>query len=129
MSASGLGEITEAGLRCPVCRAQQEWSDVCRRCKCDLSLLRSVAEAYSRGRRRCLSLLRAGRFSEGLDEARRAQKLHPGAEAARLVAVCAMLCGQWEEAVAAVRSPAERPAGSLSRESNPEPVVRPPHGQ
>ena len=31
-------------MRCPTCRAEQEWSDNCRRCRCDLQLLREVEE-------------------------------------------------------------------------------------
>lgn len=45
-------EDAQGGVRCPTCHAEQEWSDVCRRCKCDLRLLRSMAEACRRHRRR-----------------------------------------------------------------------------
>ena len=86
---------SEAQVRCPVCRASQAWSDTCRRCKCDLSLLRSVAAAFWEVRAGCLRHLRAGRWAEALREARRACDLCPGEETTRLLAVCHLLCEDW----------------------------------
>ena len=57
-------------MRCPACRASQEWSDVCRRCKCDLTLLRESANAYWRGRRDVLRHHREGHPLSALRSAR-----------------------------------------------------------
>ena len=39
---------------CPVCRAAQAWSDSCRRCRCDLGLLRRADERVARPGRQAL---------------------------------------------------------------------------
>ena len=82
-------------VRCPTCRAEQEWSDVCRRCKCDLSLLRAAAAAYVDHREQCLHELRAGRPKVALEHARACERLLPGADTPRLLAVCALHCRDW----------------------------------
>jgi hypothetical protein len=86
-------------LRCPTCGARQEWSDTCRRCKCDLVLLRRVAGAGRACRRQCLRSLRAGRIGEALHHARRLYALFPDRPAARLLAVCHLLRGNWAAAL------------------------------
>jgi hypothetical protein len=94
-----------ATLRCPTCRALQEWSESCRRCKTDLRLLRDVAEAYRRSRRRCLLQLQAGRPHEALRSARLCHGLRADDESTRLLAVCALLCEDWETAAALTQDP------------------------
>lgn len=91
-----------AGLRCPTCGARQEWSDACRRCQADLTLLRGLVEEYDRNRRLCLRHLAEGRPDEALARARRCLVLRADAEAARLVAVCSLLRGDWASALAMV---------------------------
>jgi methionyl-tRNA synthetase len=91
---------TEEQVRCPTCGAGQPWSDTCRRCKCDLSLLRRVAEASERCRRRALVFLRAGRRADALREAHRAHALRPDARSVRLLSVCHLLAGNWLKAIA-----------------------------
>lgn len=86
-------------VRCPTCGARQAWSDACRRCKCDLSLLRRVTDAVGASRRRCLASLRAGRVQEALRHARRLYALCPDRPTARLLAVCHLLQGNWTAAV------------------------------
>ena len=86
-------------LCCPTCGAQQEWSDTCRRCKCDLTLLQAVEEAWREHRRRCLLLLRAGRLAEALQQARRGYALSADQRSARLLAVCHLVCGNWVRAI------------------------------
>lgn len=108
MSDAGLGADGLGTLRCPTCHARQEWADVCRRCKCDLALLRRTAEAHRDSRRRCLLALRAGRVRQALEYAGYAYLVSPDDDAARLVAVCHFLLGQWDEALAAGRVAAQR---------------------
>lgn len=95
--------ISPAGLSCPVCGARQPWSEACRRCKCDLALVRRVAEAGWLCRRRALELLRSGRPGEALRQAEEAYVVRPGADAGRLLAVCRLLCGHWPAAIATAR--------------------------
>ena len=87
--------FSENTVRCPTCRAEQEWSDVCRRCKCDLRLLRAAANVYLHNREQCLHELRAGRPRVALEHARACERLLPGADTPRLLAVCALLCEDW----------------------------------
>ena len=100
MDVSTYDRTTDQRMRCPTCGAKQTWSDACRRCKCDLTFLRSAAEASRGHRRRCLLLLRAGRHGEALRQAQRAYALHPDPRSARLLAVCHLLCGHWISALA-----------------------------
>jgi hypothetical protein len=95
-----MDRIETATVRCPTCRAVQEWSESCRRCKTDLRLLLDVADAYLRGRLRCLLRLRAGRPRAALRAARLCHELRADEESARLLAVCALLCEDWETAAA-----------------------------
>ena len=100
MGDVSLGIPADGEVRCPTCGARQEWSDACRRCKCELILLRQVTDAVQASRRRCLGLLRIGRAREALGHARRAYALSPDRPAARLLAVCHLLQGNWIAAVA-----------------------------
>jgi len=83
---------------CPVCRATQAWSDVCRRCRCDLSLLRRAEEARGKSRQDALLHLRAGRWAEAESAARAYHQLQPAADSRRLLAVCCLLSGDFEAA-------------------------------
>jgi hypothetical protein len=82
-------------VQCPTCRASQEWSEACRRCQSDLTLLEDVAASYRYHRRECLLHLGAGRPLEALPHAHRCQRLHPDTESRRLQALCALLIGDW----------------------------------
>lgn len=85
-------------MRCPTCRAAQVWSDTCRRCKCDLRLLREVADGYAELRRQCLSNLRHKRTHAALELAQRCCALRNDDETRRLLAVCELLNGNWASA-------------------------------
>jgi hypothetical protein len=91
-------------VRCPTCRAVQDWSDTCRRCKCDLRLLRQLAGSYHRHRRSCLKALFAGRIDAARVHALRCDHLVPGAASRRLLAVSALLADDWADALALARS-------------------------
>ncbi|HUY34826.1 MAG TPA: hypothetical protein VMV69_18920 [Pirellulales bacterium] len=90
-------------LRCPTCRAIQEWSPTCRRCKCDLGLLRLVADEYHASRSRCLTELARGRAWSAFDAARECMSLSPDLESQQLLAVCLLLGGDWPAALATAR--------------------------
>jgi hypothetical protein len=84
---------------CPVCRAAQAWSDSCRRCRCDLRLLRQADEARRRARQQALQHLRAGRWADAERAARAYHDIQPGADSRRLLAVCCLLGGEFQQAV------------------------------
>lgn len=98
MTQSTLPRAGEDEMHCPTCNALQAWSDECRRCKCDLSLLRQIWLAAEAERRRCLRHLRAGRPDQALSHARRYATILGAAEASPLLAVCHLLCHNWPEA-------------------------------
>jgi hypothetical protein len=90
-------------MRCPTCNAQQAWADECRRCKCDLSLVRKWRDAGESERRRCLHQLQGGRTVKALRHAQNYARIVGAYEASRLLAVCNLLCHNWAEALAAIR--------------------------
>lgn len=100
MSEVPADSLSAETLRCPTCGAVQEWSDTCRRCRCDLSLLRAAAEAAAVCRRRCLAALRRQCPEAALQHARRLYALDAGPSSARLLAVCLLLHDQWDSAIA-----------------------------
>lgn len=102
-------------VRCPTCRASQPWSDACRRCKSDLRLLREFAEAYEHARRECLDHLRLGHLREARDAARRCLELSPDAGSRRLLALVALLSGDWPAAVSLSRPLSETKPNKADR--------------
>lgn len=97
---SSVQRNTAEEMACPACKARQVWSDQCRRCRCDLSLLRRWHGAGEAVRRRCLDELSRGRSEQALEYARRYSLLAGRQEAARLLAVCHLFCGNWAETCA-----------------------------
>lgn len=97
MTEPSLKQTVEDELACPTCKARQGWSDQCRRCKCDLSLLRQWHNACEQQRRRCLHELRRERPREALRHAQRLMLMAGPSRAARLLAVCHLLCGNWAQ--------------------------------
>jgi hypothetical protein len=97
-------DVAPDRVHCPTCRAEQEWSDTCRRCKSDLRLLRTFAAAYQQSRRACLESLRQGHGRAALAAARRCHQLRPDIESRRLLALAALECGDWETAAALARA-------------------------
>jgi hypothetical protein len=101
--ASPMPIETQDDMRCPTCGARQMWADTCRRCKCDLRLLRAAVGSFEQHRRTCLRLLDTGFPRQALRHARSCQGLEPGADAERLMALCYLLLGRWEDALAGFR--------------------------
>ena len=100
MTESTVERAAENEMCCPTCNARQAWSNECRRCKCDLSLLRQSWRAREAQRRRCLRHLRAGRPDRALRHARRYAIIAGATKASRLLGVCHLLCGNWPDACA-----------------------------
>ncbi|MHB8899007.1 MAG: hypothetical protein ACYC6Y_09700 [Thermoguttaceae bacterium] len=102
MTESSSERTGEDEMLCPACKACQAWSDECRRCKCDLSLLKEWHAACEAVRRRCLVELGRGSSKRALRYARRYALLAGGAEASRLLGVCQLLSGNWAESCASL---------------------------
>ena len=85
-------------ITCPTCRANQVWSDACRRCKSDLRLLREAYDEVAALRRHCLSHLHRNRPGAALEQARKCLALRDDAANRRLLAVCELLNGHWASA-------------------------------
>ena len=96
-SSSIDAEATET-VRCPTCRASQGWSNECRRCGSDLSLLRKVAFRCRWHRQQSLWAINEERLGDALSHAQQGQDLRPDVSATQLLAVCLLLNGQFEEA-------------------------------
>jgi len=91
-------------MRCPTCRAVQEPSPECRRCKCNLSLLIATLDHQRALHRAVLRELRERRYAAALELARRRWTLSPDATAARLLSVCHLVRGHFQAALAACES-------------------------
>jgi hypothetical protein len=89
-------------MRCPTCGAQQEWSDTCRRCKCDLSLVRPLLQYRQRLRRVCVQALREGRPADALTAAERVYALQHDEGTRRLLAVTRLIAGRYRAAIALI---------------------------
>ena len=100
-------------MRCPTCGAEQHWADSCRRCRCDLRLLRAAVQAYSRHRRECLGALEDGQFEIARKHARKSQYLFPHVQAHRLMAVCELMSERWLAAIEEARRAGEESSPSL----------------
>ena len=98
-----LRHTAQDEMTCPACNARQSWSDQCRRCNCDLSLLRQFHHAYEAERIGCLQALQRGQPHRGLHHARRFAHLAGPAEAVQLLVVCNLLCDRFPDALAAYR--------------------------
>jgi len=86
-------------MTCPTCNARQVWSDECRRCKTDLSLLRQVWLTAEHERRRCLCELADGQPLRALQHARAYSEYVGHEQAQRLLIVCHLLSENWHEAI------------------------------
>ena len=93
-------------MRCPTCGARQALAEICRRCKCDLSLTVAAHRRRSQLRTRCLVQLRAGQPDAALRAANELHALAPDADSIRLLAIAHLLHGDY---AAAVRTLVGRP--------------------
>src|SRR5689334_21327560 len=85
-------------IRCPACKADNAQGPTCRRCKADLTLL----FALEARRAALLEVARAdasaGRWAQAYAAAGEADALRQGEDSARLVAVAALMCGDFHQA-------------------------------
>jgi hypothetical protein len=91
-------------MTCPTCNARQVWSDQCRRCKTDLSLLQQIRQAAETEHRRCLRELSAGRPRQALRHAHRYASYVGHADASRLLGGCSLLCEDWFNSLRGISS-------------------------
>lgn len=91
-------------FRCPTCAAEQAWGDVCRRCRCDLSLLHAVVAAAEEQHRQALRALAEGRPRDAAAAAQRCCELDAAPRHQRLRAVCLLLAEDWPAALRAARA-------------------------
>lgn len=103
MKDSDAMTVTTQTMCCPTCRAWQEWSDTCRRCRGDLRLLRALDQEYQAQRAACLRQFHAGHSDAALDHARQCVQMRDDEAARRLLAVCALFHGDYSTALAAAR--------------------------
>lgn len=85
-------------MRCPTCGASQPLSNLCRRCRCDLSLVRQVIEYRQRLRAACARQISRGQKSNALKTARQCFELSPDEHSTRLLAVAHLINGDFEAA-------------------------------
>jgi hypothetical protein len=97
-------------MHCPTCGAEQVWADSCRRCRCDLRLLRAAEQAYRWHRRQCQGDMLAGQFESALLHATKIYRLRSSAESCRLLALCSFLNERWLEAVQLARAAGLEPS-------------------
>ena len=86
-------------MQCPTCGAGQTYADVCRRCKCDLSLVRRLLDQRDALRNDCLVQLRDGQLALALETARRCYELSADRASMRLLAVACFMNGDYAKAV------------------------------
>ena len=100
MSRSPEIDLASETVRCPTCRASQEWSDDCRRCKSDLRLLREFMMAYQEGRRGFVRAIHANDPRAASRHATRCHALQPDATSRKMLAIAALFQGDWASAAA-----------------------------
>jgi hypothetical protein len=95
-------------MHCPACKAEQVWSNECRRCRADLSLLRGATEAARRAERECLAALSQADFAKALAAAQQAFHWSPRDCNRRRLAICSLLCGDYRLAIRLLGHAAQR---------------------
>ena len=110
-------------MRCPICRAEQEWSDSCRRCRGDLRLLRACRDRLAELALGCFQALAENRPAEAHRLASELLALDPSLESQRLFAASAFANGDY---AAAVRAASAALAAEASANESPRFAPRAP---
>jgi uncharacterized membrane-anchored protein len=85
-------------MRCPVCKAENGEGPNCRRCKADLSLLFALEQQREAALAAARAELVAGRWGEARAQAEWADHLRRDEESQKLMAVAALMEGDFREA-------------------------------
>jgi hypothetical protein len=85
-------------IRCPACKADNEQGPACRRCRADLSMLFALEDRRAALLAQARADGAAGRWEPAYAAAAEADALRQGEDAARLVAVAALFCGDFHQA-------------------------------
>ncbi len=91
-------------MRCPVCKAENNSTPQCRRCKADLSLLVALEQRRERLLAEASVALARGDAEEALRAAEHGDWLRSDEESRRLLALARLLRGEREEVWAWYRS-------------------------
>jgi hypothetical protein len=75
-------------------------AEICRRCKCDLSLVVAVQRRRQTLRRQCLHRLREQQGEAALQAAEELYAWSPDTDSKRLLAVAQLACGDYIHALA-----------------------------
>lgn len=86
-------------FRCPTCGARQGLAEICRRCKCDLSLVVVVQRRLQTLRQQCLLQLGQQQGEAAVQAAEELHALAPDADSTRLLAVARLACGDYAQAL------------------------------
>jgi hypothetical protein len=84
---------------CPTCGARQAVAEICRRCKCDLSLVVAVQRRRQTLRRQCLRWLARQQGQAAIQAAEELHALAPDADSTRLLAVAHLASGDYAHAL------------------------------
>ena len=85
---------------CPTCEATFRGDRVCSRCGTDLGEILEVERAAVRFQQEAFAALRAGRREAAYGHATRACEFHCSPDSVKALAVTALACGKFDEAVA-----------------------------
>ncbi len=107
--SSSAPEPPPGELQCPTCGARQGWADICRRCKCDLSLVVAAHRRRRQLRAQCLGWMRSHRLDAALRTASELHALAPDADSLRLLAVARLLHGSYAGALQTLGGSAPAP--------------------
>ena len=85
---------------CPTCGAKFRGDRVCSRCGTDLGEILEVERAAVHCQQEAFAALRAGRREEAYGLAARACEFHCSPDSVKALALTALACGKFDEAVA-----------------------------
>jgi hypothetical protein len=91
-------------LRCPVCKAENNQGPACRRCKADLTLVFALEDRRAATLAEAHACLARGRWEDARSASLTADHLRHDEESKRLLALTALVCGDFHEALRLHRS-------------------------
>ena len=103
-------------MRCPVCKAENNSTPQCRRCKADLSLLVALEQRRARVLAEVAALLTRGGGKEALTAAEEVDWMRSDEESRRLLALARLMNREFAEAWA-LHGGDQSACGSISKEN------------